>query len=201
MSDHINFIQYNYGYKQAYFEHEVRQILRAQRRKVLGGIPVPMTLIVLASLVPSQGGQWLLLNVEYRQVSKAGILEKVRHDGLVCTPLDATNGEIVEAPPNGRASAASIERYPSVLSDFLADLTHEGVHIDQLCLGQALTGEVGTVKKVLAAEPGYEHIQVYASASTHAAQVAVPGGRARAERQFHAEQGLSKRTPMTLPWE
>jgi hypothetical protein len=46
---------------------------------------------------------------------------------------------------------------------FLADLTSEGVKVDHLCLGQALTDQVGRVAAALNEQPSFRHIRVYAS--------------------------------------
>ena len=177
--------EYELVYAPAYFDHEVRQIRRARAHTepALGGRPAPLRLTVLASLVPSMGGQNLLLNVETQQLV-GGEMRTCRHDGLGFTALDASHGEQVEQPPHGHASALSLSRYPQPLSAFLADLTHAGVDIDALCLGQALTDQVERVAAALAVQPGYGHIRVYSSATTHASKLAAPGGRDRELKAF-----------------
>jgi hypothetical protein len=167
----VHFPEYQLAYEMAYFDHEVRKIVQAQADP--GRFLISVT--VTASLVPSMGGQNLLLGVEIKQQAAQHVLY-TRHDGLCFRVLDGENGERVEKPPHGHASALSLDSYPRPLSTFLADLTSEGVKVDQLCLGQALTDQVDRVAAALKAQPSYSHIHVYASGITHVSKIAVPGG-------------------------
>ena len=167
----VHFPEYQLAYEMAYFDHEVRKIVQAQADP--GRFLISVT--VTASLVPSMGGQNLLLGVEIKQQAAQHVLY-TRHDGLCFRVLDGENGERVEKPPHGHASALSLDSYPRPLSTCLADLTSEGVKVDQLCLGQALTDQVDRVAAALKAQPSYSHIHVYASGITHVSKIAVPGG-------------------------
>ena len=142
-------------------------------------------MIVKVSLVPCNCGQALLICVERKQWMN-GMRRWVMHthDGLCFQTLDTRHGDVVEAPPHGRASKLSIQRYPQPLSRFLADLTHAKVEIDEICLGQALRNQVPRVRAALDADDAYRHVEVYASAITHASKLAAPGGREREARRF-----------------
>lgn len=178
--------EYERAYARAYLDHEMRTLKQAADMKSpLTGRPynIPMLVIVKASLVPCGGGQALLICVERRQ-EILGRLEAHNHDGLCFRTLDPRHGDIVEAPPHGRASKQALRNYPPFLSRFLADLKHMKIDVDEICMGQALRDQVQQVKAALDAEGVYRDVRVYASATTHASKVAAPGGREREEQRF-----------------
>ena len=184
--------EFEHAYAAPYMEHEMRAIKQAGARThiVLDGlIPrislIPMRVIVKVSLVPSCGGQALLICVQRIQLIGANDVEEDHsHDGLVFETLDTRHGDSVEAPPHGRASKLSLSRFPSRFSRFLADLRREKIEIDEICLGQALRNQVQKVRTALDNDDYYRDVSVYASAITHASKLAEPGGRERETRRF-----------------
>ena len=100
-----------------------------------------------------------------------------RHDSMHMAMLDSKNGDIVEAPPHGRASKASIEKFPPAILGFLNRLRDEGIEPEHLCLGQGLTVFERSMKKRLQAA-GFGEMTTNASTVTHASKVQEMGEEA-----------------------
>jgi hypothetical protein len=123
--------------------------------------------------VPVGGGQWLTVGVEYRSVG-ASLMEggppERRHDMMHMAMLDSENGDIVQLPPHGRASKASVEAFPPALFGFLRQLREHGIEPEHLCLGQGLTVFERSMKKRLK-KAGFCEMTTNASTVTHASKV------------------------------
>ena len=70
----------------------------------------------------------------------------------------------------GRASKASVERFPAAILGFLRLLRGELIEPEHLCLGQGLTVFERSMKKKLQAA-GFEAMTTNVSAVTHASKV------------------------------
>ena len=158
----ISVSAYEAIYGPAFFKYESAKIAALKKR-----------VTVLASIVPVGGGQWLTVGVQYRSVG-ASLMEggppERRHDCMHMTMLDSHNGDIVQSPPHGRASKASVERFPAAILGFLRLLRDESIEPEHLCLGQGLTVFERSMKKKLQAA-GFGGMTMNVSAVTHASKV------------------------------
>jgi tetratricopeptide (TPR) repeat protein len=156
-----------------------RRILAEQSRDDYFGSPVHVT----ASLVPFQGGQWLLIGVRY--VSGNGTPKQI--DSAEFVPVDNRNGDDLERPPNGFASAAALQHVPQLLLKFVAELTDalgggglgggavrasEGPLVATIMLGQGLVQHCQAVQgHIREGEPAkFGHLVVHPATSTSASE-------------------------------
>jgi len=177
----LTYVEYDFLYSPAYFEHACRQVLSEHKAGSFDAPHLVTSAALSASLVPLTGGQWLLVGLQYFSSS----LGPTKIDAIEFRALDTENGDDVERPPNGRASKLSLARFPVALRMLLRKLKDRGVGVHALCLGQALTEQVERIRECLKKE--YRNVDVYPALTTYATQIEA-FGREEADRIANKER-------------
>lgn len=100
---------------------------------------------------------------------------KVMETQLHVSMVDISNGNDLELPPNGRASAEGIKTSLGNIASFFSELKKERIPVIALMLGQGLIGMEETVKDSLRgvlSEKSLGKLFVYSSPATYASELA-----------------------------
>jgi len=138
----------------------------------------------LVSLVPFLDAQWLIFGLEYGRA-----IAPRKFDALRFVQMDPHNGDALEEPPHGHASALALERTPREILGALRLLreTH-GVTPASLVLGQGLTEHVELLMTSVRAE-GFGQLEVVRTGRTHASLLEEVGEQSGGRGEQHDAAG------------
>ena len=107
----------------------------ADPRAARAGLGDGATCHAVASLVPFQGGQWLMLNLTWLDAA----LRKQTCDCFAMAPCDNANDKLLDEPPHGTASPKALRHAPQLLEAELARLKDDfNISVLTLTAGQGL---------------------------------------------------------------